>query len=270
MVVWDDWRPKRKEVNRYKQTPYLDFKISVEWPVSCTERLYQPTYQPEAKMSEVISSRTDPFDMASLIPTVTQPGTASTDGKLTLSASLNTISAIESKVSTGRSKKDAGDAAFKSGDIKSALRSYHEAVMYLAGIDRNAKNIFDMGAPAASSDESQGEGKTEVDLMLEKVYANMSACHIKQENWKRAIETADKALAKNPKNSKALFRKGKALGEIGYIEKAETALMEVKKVSPTEEAIVDAELARLRAVDNERQRVADKKMRGWLSRDSKP
>ncbi|KAI6123590.1 hypothetical protein EV401DRAFT_1271570 [Pisolithus croceorrhizus] len=135
--------------------------------------------------------------------------------------------------------------------------------MYLAGIDRNAKNIFDMGASAASSDESQGEGKTEV-------YANMSACHIKQENWKRAIETADKALAKNPKNSKALFRKGKALGEIGYFEKAETALMEVKKISPTEEAIVDAELARLRAVDNERQRVADKKMRGWLSRDSKP
>ncbi|KAI6108068.1 hypothetical protein F5141DRAFT_1005355, partial [Pisolithus sp. B1] len=181
------------------------------------------------------------------------------------------ISAIESKVSTGRSKKDAGDAAFKSGDIKSALRSYHEAVMYLAGIDRrviaNAKNIFDMGAPAASSDESQGEGKTEVDLMLEKVYANMSACHIKQENWKRAIETADKALAKNPKNSKALFRKGKALGEIGYIEKAETALSyspSTHHTSPSEEAIVDAELARLRAVDNERQRVADKKMRGNL------
>jgi len=28
--------------------------------------------------------------------------------------------------------------------------------------------------------------------MLEKVYANMSACHIKQGNWKRAVETADK------------------------------------------------------------------------------
>jgi len=89
----------------------------------------------------------------------------------------------------------------------------------------------------------------QVDLMLEKIYANMSACHLKQENWKRAIDTADKvtatppkapclttriqALAKNPANSKALFRKGKALGELGYFEKAEVALTEAKKVAPS-------------------------------------
>ena len=30
--------------------------------------------------------------------------------------------------------------------------------------------------------------------MLEKIYANMSACHLKQENWKRAIDTADKVV----------------------------------------------------------------------------
>lgn len=28
--------------------------------------------------------------------------------------------------------------------------------------------------------------------MLEKIYSNMSACHIKKNNWKRAVETADK------------------------------------------------------------------------------
>ncbi|KAH0833026.1 hypothetical protein J3R83DRAFT_12014 [Lanmaoa asiatica] len=32
------------------------------------------------------------------------------------------------------------------------------------------------------------------------------------------------AIAKNPANSKALFRKGKALGELGYFEKAEVVL----------------------------------------------
>ncbi|KAI6042607.1 hypothetical protein EDC04DRAFT_2564164, partial [Pisolithus marmoratus] len=173
-------------------------------------------------------------------------------------------------------KKDVGDAAFKNGDVKSALRSYHEAVMYLVGIDRqviaNALNALGMGVPTAPSDGSKDEQKNEVDLMLEKIYANMSACHIKQENWKRAIETADKALAKNPKNSKALFRKAKALGESGYFDKAEATLTEVKKnsfpltyrTSRSEEAIVDAELTRLRAIDDERQRVADKKMRGNL------
>jgi hypothetical protein len=32
----------------------------------------------------------------------------------------------------------------------------------------------------------------EIDEMLEKIYANQSACHIKKGNWKRAIEAADK------------------------------------------------------------------------------
>lgn len=38
----------------------------------------------------------------------------------------------------------------------------------------------------------------QVDLMLEKIYANMSACHLKQENWKRAIDTADKVTITCP------------------------------------------------------------------------
>lgn len=32
----------------------------------------------------------------------------------------------------------------------------------------------------------------QVDDILEKIYANMSACHLKDQNWKRALETADK------------------------------------------------------------------------------
>ena len=32
----------------------------------------------------------------------------------------------------------------------------------------------------------------QVDDILEKIYANMSACHLKNQNWKRALETADK------------------------------------------------------------------------------
>lgn len=68
---------------------------------------------------------------------------------------------------------------------------------------------------------------------MEKVYANMSACHIKRDNWKRAQETAEKALAKNPKNYKAMFRRAKALGEQGYSERAEKILEELIRQSPT-------------------------------------
>jgi len=147
--------------------------------------------------------------------------------------------------------------------------------MYLHGLDKDALKSLGMGGPSPASTSTVDQAasakeKTEVDNMLEKIYANMSACHLKQENWKRALDTAEKAVAKNPANSKALFRKAKALGELGYFEKAEVVLIEVKKIAPNEAAMVDAELARQRAVDRERQKAQDKKLRGWLSREKKP
>jgi len=108
-----------------------------------------------------------------------------------------------------------------------------------------------------------------VDEIIEKIYANMSACHMKNENWKRAVDTADKALAKNETNYKAMFRKGKALGEMGFFDKAVKILEEVKEKNPTDAAAVDAELSRLRIIDNERERVNKQKLKGFLNRAEK-
>ncbi|KAH9994812.1 hypothetical protein BJV77DRAFT_993225 [Russula vinacea] len=108
--------------------------------------------------------------------------------------------------------------------------------------------------------------RTEADELVEKVYANMSACHIKRENWKRAQETAEKALTRNPKNYKAMFRRGKALGEQGFFERAEKILEEIIKDSPADAPAATAELKRLRAIDKEREKVHNQKLRGWLSR----
>jgi hypothetical protein len=41
------------------------------------------------------------------------------------------------------------------------------------------------------------------------------------------------ALAKNENNYKAMFRKGKALGELGFFEKAEKVLEELKTKNPS-------------------------------------
>lgn len=40
--------------------------------------------------------------------------------------------------------------------------------------------------------------ETQADEIMEKIYSNMSACHIKQGNWRRAIETADKVSFSDP------------------------------------------------------------------------
>ncbi|KAG5635809.1 hypothetical protein H0H81_010057 [Sphagnurus paluster] len=175
-------------------------------------------------------------------------------------------SATAIKLATAQQKKDAGDQAFKAGKLteEKALTSYHQALMYLLGLDKNALQSIGIGssAPPKDKDGKEVKEKTEVDELLEKIYANMSACHMKNENWKRAVDTADKALAKNENNYKALFRKGKALGAQGYYEKAVKILEEVKEKNPSDAPIVDAELSRLRAIDNERERQHKQKLKG--------
>lgn len=48
--------------------------------------------------------------------------------------------------------------------------------------------------PFASSHETVFKLRVnyQADEIMEKIYSNMSACHLKQGNWRRAIETADK------------------------------------------------------------------------------
>ena len=83
--------------------------------------------------------------------------------------------------------------------------------MLLTAILRSAFENLKGASPAAPGSE-KAEQKTEVghlvsqkvysleagcgqvDETISKIYSNMSACHIKQGNWKRAIETADKVI----------------------------------------------------------------------------
>ncbi|KAN0124587.1 TPR-like protein [Lactarius tabidus] len=173
-------------------------------------------------------------------------------------------STTEIKLKFAREKKAIGDTAFKAGNITDALRSYHEVLLYVEGLDR-ARGVASVMKGPSDGAEAPKE-RTEADDLMEKVYANMSACHIKRDNWKRAQETAEKALAKNPKNYKAMFRRAKALGEQGYSERAEKILEELIRQSPSDAPAATTELRRLRAIDKERQKVHNQKLKGWLNR----
>jgi len=169
------------------------------------------------------------------------------------------------KIEEAKQRKETADQAFKTGNVKDALLSYHQALFYLVGLDKSSYERL-KGVPPAEPGTPEAEQKSEIDETISKIYANMSACHIKQNNWKRAIETADKALAKDGKNYKAMFRKGKALGEQGYFEKAEKILEQLKSESAADVPAADAELARLRTIDNERERASRQKMKGFLKK----
>lgn len=92
------------------------------------------------------------------------------------------------------------------------------------------------------------------------------------------------ALAKNDQNWKAMFRKGKALGELGYYERASKVLEELKTKNPSGESLnsdsiklkhntynfpsdaanITAELTRLKAIDVAKGKANDKKLKGQL------
>lgn len=70
-------------------------------------------------------------DSAALLDAVSSTSTAA-PAPLDANATVLTHeekSAVTLKLEIARSKKDVADAAFKSGDLKSALRSYHEVRM---------------------------------------------------------------------------------------------------------------------------------------------
>ncbi|KAK7690688.1 hypothetical protein QCA50_005787 [Cerrena zonata] len=169
---------------------------------------------------------------------------------------------IEEKITIAKQKKDEADQAFKSGDIQKALLAYHQALLYLHGLYKDT-----MPAPPIDTQADAAKPKTEADEILGKIYANMAQCQIKKGNWKRAVETADKALAKSPDNPKVLFRKAKALGELGYFEKAEKILNDLLKKEDSDAASVKAELERLRVMDREREKKHNKKFKGFLNKD---
>jgi len=64
-----------------------------------------------------------------------------------------------------------------------------------------------------------------------------------------------------------MFRKGKALGELGFFDKAEKVLEDLKTKNPTDAPGIIAELSRLRILDQAREKAHKQKLKGFLTRE---
>ncbi|KAJ7903399.1 TPR-like protein [Mycena olivaceomarginata] len=153
-------------------------------------------------------------------------------------------------------EKRAADKAFKEGKITEGTRLQSMG----NGLPSAATNASSSSTPA----DAKRRRRPREDLRKQ------SACHLKNKNWKRAQERQTRsALAKNENNYKAMFRKAKALSEQGYFERAVKLLEDLKSKSPADAALAEAELVRLRAIDKERERVNNKKLKGFLNKAEK-
>ncbi|KAF9204803.1 hypothetical protein BGZ59_000851, partial [Podila verticillata] len=143
------------------------------------------------------------------------------------------MATMEEKIKAALAHKDQGNEAFKQGDMKQALTQYHHAVLGLSGLDNKMSGmgmLSGMGAPSPGGNNNGSGGpatddqKNEIKTNLAVVYANMGACHLKNQNYKRAIEVCNKALQHDPANVKAKFRRAQAKLQEGNLAGAEADL----------------------------------------------
>eukprot|EP00744_Colponema_vietnamica_P010353 GILI01014639.1.p1 GENE.GILI01014639.1~~GILI01014639.1.p1 ORF type:complete len:482 (+),score=182.79 GILI01014639.1:106-1551(+) len=122
---------------------------------------------------------------------------------------------LEKMEAAGKSK-DSGNDAFKKGDMAAAVREYSEGLEYLNEIGEDFEEV----KPAAET--------LKVTLLL-----NQAMCLIKQEKFGEAIDKCSKALAIEPSNMKALYRRGLARSSYGLLEEAKSDLLEAARLEPS-------------------------------------
>ncbi|KAG0271089.1 hypothetical protein BGZ95_001169 [Linnemannia exigua] len=172
------------------------------------------------------------------------------------------MSGIEEKMNTALAKKDQGNDAFKNGDIKNALTHYHLAVLGLSGLDNQMSGMPMMSAMQPQTGNATEAQKNVIKTNLAVVYSNMAACHLKNNNYKRAIEVCDTALKHDPTNVKAKFRRAQAKLAEGNLAGAEADLNALGEKVPG----VKAELDKLKKKSKDADEKQRKSMGGFLSR----
>lgn len=128
---------------------------------------------------------------------------------------------IEVKLLKSLEKKEKGNSFFKSGANKEALYHYNCALMYVNGM--------------YGLSESQTKQVNELKVQCNNNLANV---HLKEgSHISRVITCSSKVLEIEPRNVKALFRRGKAYSLLNNLDKAEQDLLEASQLDPNDIAI---------------------------------
>lgn len=158
----------------------------------------------------------------------------------------------EERLQRGLRAKDAGNAQFKSGELRLAVASYVKALQLL---ECETVSGFEEEESRRWMDEVQCAERRKLALSCA---LNLAQCELKLGEFASAAQHGSYALALEPTSSKALYRRGIASMELGDLNAAKVDLLAAARREPKNVEIrsqLEESQSRLQA-SNDRDRIA--------------
>lgn len=124
----------------------------------------------------------------------------------------------DEKIEQSQIKKEKGTKFFKEGKYDKAVKQYKKIIDYL------------------ESENAEGETAEKVKSLILAAHLNTSMCNLKLQKYAEAQKNCDKALEKDARNEKGLFRRGQALFAQKDYELAMKDFLVVLEVNPENKA----------------------------------
>ncbi|EPQ26123.1 uncharacterized protein PFL1_06331 [Pseudozyma flocculosa PF-1] len=135
---------------------------------------------------------------------------------------------VDERIAKAAELKAEGNARFAADDLDAALKAWHHALLYSAGI-----NSFSTLYGSRSTDEQNRKAEE----ITRAVWNNMAACYLRREQWDKAVLVTTKVLNSDPKNLKALYRRTQAHLALGSTQNAAKDLDVALDKSPNDPAV---------------------------------
>jgi FK506-binding protein 4/5 len=152
---------------------------------------------------------------------------------------------VDDKLTLSQRYKCKGNEHFKDGGYPLAAVMYSRALKYIISI-------------------SDGEENVEVISIKMACLNNMAVCQLKLSQFENCVMNCTKILAKEPTNSKALYRRGTAYMKMNDLELAKIDLLKAQDIEPHSQAIATQlkDLSTITKTTNNQYRKAMEKMFG--------
>ncbi|BBN16786.1 hypothetical protein MPTK1_7g09270 [Marchantia polymorpha subsp. ruderalis] len=130
---------------------------------------------------------------------------------------------VEERIEAADRRRVDGNEFFKENKFEEAIQQYEMALAYMG--DDFMFQLF-------------GKYKDMADAVKTPCHLNMAASLLKLERYEEAIGHCTIVLGEDAKNTKALFRRGKARAALGQTDAAKEDFQKVRKLAPDDKAVM--------------------------------